>query len=128
MSGARSRPPAGPRPPARLDFLEGLCGLSGLYAVSLGSFSYSLYLIHFPLLARMGHGMRASGWGAEVRFWAMLGLATPSCLLAAWAFHLAFERRTVPPAEATAHSAPPAPLAIGSPAHLVNSKPPRPKR
>jgi peptidoglycan/LPS O-acetylase OafA/YrhL len=61
-------------------------------AVTLGSFSYSLYLIHFPLLALIGHALRARGWGAELRLAAMILAATPLCALAAFLFHLAFER------------------------------------
>jgi peptidoglycan/LPS O-acetylase OafA/YrhL len=62
----------------------------------LGSFSYSLYLIHFPLLALQGRLLRDWGWPEEDRYWALLLVATPLCVLAAFLFHLAFERRTVP--------------------------------
>jgi peptidoglycan/LPS O-acetylase OafA/YrhL len=63
-------------------------------AVMLGSFSYSLYLIHFPILALTGLVLRGWAWPAEARFWAMILGGTPACLLAASAFHRAFERPT----------------------------------
>jgi peptidoglycan/LPS O-acetylase OafA/YrhL len=61
-------------------------------AVTLGTFSYSLYLIHFPLLAGIGQALRDLGWGAEPRLAAMILVATPLCTLAAYVFHRAFER------------------------------------
>jgi peptidoglycan/LPS O-acetylase OafA/YrhL len=63
--------------------------------VALGSFSYSLYLTHFPLLALCGRALRGWSLGAETRLAAMLLAATPLCVLAAFVFHLAFERPTL---------------------------------
>jgi peptidoglycan/LPS O-acetylase OafA/YrhL len=61
-------------------------------AVRLGSFSYSLYLTHFPILAIAGLILRGRAWPAEARFWAMLLGGAAFCTVAAFAFHLAFER------------------------------------
>ena len=61
-------------------------------ALSLGSVSYSLYLIHFPLLSLAAATMRARGLGAETQLILMLGVASPLCVLAARVFHRAFER------------------------------------
>lgn len=66
--------------------------LSSRSAAWLGSVSYSLYLTHFPILALAGALMRPSGLGPGAQLAAMLGLAVPACLLAAWAFARAFER------------------------------------
>ena len=49
-------------------------------AVGLGSFSYSLYLIHFPLLALFGRRVRSSGWGVETRLGMMLFIAPAFCV------------------------------------------------
>ena len=68
--------------------------LESRVAVRLGSFSYSLYLIHFPILAFAGWTLRGWAWPAEARFWAMLLVSTPLCMLAALVFHWAFERPT----------------------------------
>jgi peptidoglycan/LPS O-acetylase OafA/YrhL len=65
-------------------------------AVALGTFSYSLYLIHFPLLAMLGREFRLLGWGVEVRLAAMLLFAAPLCVLAAFLFHRLFERPFLP--------------------------------
>ena len=75
-------------------------------AVALGSFSYSLYLIHFPLLAAMGRALRTRGWGAESRFSAMILVATPLSALAAYLFHMVFERPLVRAAAGGPTSAP----------------------
>ena len=67
--------------------------LESRMAMGLGSISYSLYLIHFPLLALCGRQVRSCGWGLEVRLGTMLSIAPALCLMTAYAFHLVFERR-----------------------------------
>ena len=64
-------------------------------AVALGSFSYSLYLIHFPLLAWSAGVLRARDCGSEGRFWVLLLVATPTCGVAAFLFSVVFERRAL---------------------------------
>jgi peptidoglycan/LPS O-acetylase OafA/YrhL len=66
--------------------------LSARPAAWLGSVSYSLYLIHFPLVALAGAMLRSRGVGPAGQLAAILGLAAPACLLAAWPFARAFER------------------------------------
>jgi peptidoglycan/LPS O-acetylase OafA/YrhL len=60
-------------------------------AVSLGAFSYSLYLIHFPILALCGRAVRSGTWGVEVRVAMMVVAAPLVCVVAAYLFHLVFE-------------------------------------
>lgn len=58
----------------------------------LGNISYSLYLIHDPILAILLPMIRATGWSVEARFYANLLLGSAACLLAAYVFHRCFER------------------------------------
>jgi peptidoglycan/LPS O-acetylase OafA/YrhL len=83
--------------------------LSSRAACRLGSISYSLYLIHFPLLALAGSLLRARGVGPGAQLAAMLGLAAPACVAAAGLFALAFERSFLP--RRTGAAAPSGPLA-----------------
>ncbi len=66
------------------------------WLVGLGSFSYSLYLIHFPILAVGSLILRGWGWGPELRLVALLLVVAPLCLVAAYGFHRAFERWLLP--------------------------------
>jgi peptidoglycan/LPS O-acetylase OafA/YrhL len=77
--------------PASSGALLGL--LQSHVAVGVGSFSYSLYLIHFPILAMCGAVVSSWGWGVEVRLALMVVAAPLVCVLAAYVFHLIFERR-----------------------------------
>jgi peptidoglycan/LPS O-acetylase OafA/YrhL len=77
--------------PASSGALLGL--LQSWVAVGVGSFSYSLYLIHFPILAMCGAVVSSWGWGVEVRLVLMLVAAPLLCVLAAYLFHRVFERR-----------------------------------
>jgi peptidoglycan/LPS O-acetylase OafA/YrhL len=70
--------------------LRGL--LESRAAVGLGSFSYSLYLIHFPILALCGSVARGQGWGVSWRLGMMVVAAPALCVAAAHAFHHVFER------------------------------------
>jgi peptidoglycan/LPS O-acetylase OafA/YrhL len=60
-------------------------------ALWLGSFSYSLYLIHDPLLAWSGLAMQRAGWSASAILAAMT-VVVPGIVLTAYLFYLAFER------------------------------------
>jgi peptidoglycan/LPS O-acetylase OafA/YrhL len=82
---------AGLGPPARRAVMLGL--LQSRAAVGLGSFSYSLYLIHFPILAIGGQMARGAGWGVGASLLMMLCGAPAVCVMTAYAFHLVFERR-----------------------------------
>ncbi len=66
--------------------------LSSPGARRLGSISYSLYLIHFPLLALAGSLLRSRGVVPGAQLAAMLGLAAPACVAAAGLFAGVFER------------------------------------
>lgn len=60
--------------------------------VGLGHFSYSLYLIHYPVLELFDGYFRAFKWSQEQRLIGLLGMATPVCVGFAWMFSLVFER------------------------------------
>jgi peptidoglycan/LPS O-acetylase OafA/YrhL len=60
------------------------------WSVRLGGFSYSLYLIHYPILALMALPLRSVGPLLEFALLMVIGL--PLMLLASYAFHLVFER------------------------------------
>jgi peptidoglycan/LPS O-acetylase OafA/YrhL len=62
------------------------------WAVALGIFSYSLYLVHFPVLSLCHLAMRPWGLSATVRVAALVLAGTCACILAAYPFHCAFER------------------------------------
>lgn len=61
-------------------------------AVLLGTFSYSLYLIHAPVLAVCQAALRPLGLPPTAALALMLGLGVPAALLCSYLFHLAFER------------------------------------
>jgi peptidoglycan/LPS O-acetylase OafA/YrhL len=63
-------------------------------ALWLGSFSYSLYLIHDPLLAWSNLAMHRAGWSGSARLAAM-PVVLPAVVGIAYLFYLAFERRFV---------------------------------
>jgi peptidoglycan/LPS O-acetylase OafA/YrhL len=72
-------------------------------AAALGAISYSLYLVHYPLLVLADAALRSHGGGPDVRLAALLLVATPLCIPAAIHFHGLFERpatRLSPPARA----------------------------
>jgi peptidoglycan/LPS O-acetylase OafA/YrhL len=58
----------------------------------LGAFSYSLYLIHFPLLSLADTLLLALRVTGVVRAAALFGLAVPAIVLAAYVFYLGFEK------------------------------------
>jgi peptidoglycan/LPS O-acetylase OafA/YrhL len=61
--------------------------------VSLGHWSYSLYLTHLPVVALVYFGLRRLPLAPAAHVAAMLMVATPASLLVAYGFHLAVERR-----------------------------------
>jgi peptidoglycan/LPS O-acetylase OafA/YrhL len=70
-----------------------LCkSLSWKPVVLLGSFSYSLYLIHHPLEQIIYANRPAGVQGPEAVFWFLIAVGLPLMLLGAWAFSLVFER------------------------------------
>lgn len=58
----------------------------------LGGFSYSLYLIHFPLLALIHIPLRQRGLSSDAAFLCLTLFAVPISLLAAFLFAQVFER------------------------------------
>jgi peptidoglycan/LPS O-acetylase OafA/YrhL len=58
----------------------------------LGSFSYSLYLVHYPLLPLIHAGLRAVPMPPMVRFGVFVTLGIVIPLAFAYLFHMAFER------------------------------------
>ena len=60
--------------------------------VFLGSISYSLYLIHFPMLSLIGNVMLARGVGPMARLAVLLVVGSPLILAISYGFHRAFER------------------------------------
>lgn len=58
----------------------------------LGAISYSLYLVHFPLLSLLDAPAYSAHWTPAARLAAMYGIGVPLCLAAAYRFHLLFER------------------------------------
>jgi peptidoglycan/LPS O-acetylase OafA/YrhL len=60
--------------------------------VGLGHFSYSLYLIHLPVLALCHFGLGSLGLAGMTRALALLGLGGAASLALAYVFHLGVER------------------------------------
>lgn len=61
--------------------------------IKLGSFSYSLYLIHAPILFALHLGMRALGWSSDVKLIALLFGGVGISVLCAERFARIFERK-----------------------------------
>jgi peptidoglycan/LPS O-acetylase OafA/YrhL len=64
--------------------------------VALGTFSYSLYLIHYPLLSLSYLVYRTAGLGPRTRWLALMAVSTPLCIVAASLFARVFERPFLP--------------------------------
>jgi peptidoglycan/LPS O-acetylase OafA/YrhL len=84
MRRARRAPSS--TPPAMLRLIE------ARWAVALGACSYSLYLIHYPLLALANIVLRDCGMRGDGRLAAQLLVVTPLCVVAAEVFRRAFDR------------------------------------
>jgi peptidoglycan/LPS O-acetylase OafA/YrhL len=61
-------------------------------AVTLGGFSYSLYLTHYPVQAALTAALVRLGVPPSARLALLLTAGTALCLAVSYAFHLAFER------------------------------------
>jgi peptidoglycan/LPS O-acetylase OafA/YrhL len=62
--------------------------------VSLGGFSYSLYLVHHPFVSLASRLLKRLGIGPEIGMYLQLFLLTPIVLAVAWVFSGLFETRT----------------------------------
>ncbi len=71
----------------------GLPLLESRPAVWLGTFSYSLYLIHYPILALANLKLREAGVGANPRLVGLLLIGVPVCLGVSWVFARIVEPR-----------------------------------
>jgi exopolysaccharide production protein ExoZ len=104
-----------------------ITGLAGLehrghfraprFLVSIGDASYSLYLLHIPLLALASKVVVAAGLNLLIGVWAMAALLTAGCIVVSLVFYKRVERPLVTalqskrrPAGAMPASTPPAPL------------------
>jgi peptidoglycan/LPS O-acetylase OafA/YrhL len=67
---------------------------SSRWAVTLGAFSYSLYLVHQPVISLIHLGVRR--WQGAAYFATMLVVATPLCLASGYLMFHAVERRFLP--------------------------------
>ncbi len=70
--------------------------LESRWVVELGTFSYSLYLVHAPLLALLHSFLKMFWLSPAAMFGALLGVGVPLSVGLAYLFHLAFERRFMP--------------------------------
>jgi peptidoglycan/LPS O-acetylase OafA/YrhL len=66
--------------------------------VLLGHFSYSVYLVHLPVVALCYFAVRRLGLAPLEHVLALLALAVPASLVAGYGFHRLVERRFLPPA------------------------------
>jgi peptidoglycan/LPS O-acetylase OafA/YrhL len=66
-------------------------------AVMLGIFSYSIYLMHAPVLALTTRFLRGLGIDGEPLYVFLIVLGIPLVIIVTYAFHLVFERPFMPP-------------------------------
>jgi peptidoglycan/LPS O-acetylase OafA/YrhL len=71
--------------------------LSSPPVVKVGHFSYSLYLVHLPVVALCYFLVRALALGPVAHVLVLLAVATPASLAVAYAFHLLVERHFMQP-------------------------------
>lgn len=71
-------------------------GLESRSLMLLGAFSYSLYLVHYPILAKIHYVLEGHHFSHYAQCIVMLFVGLPVCLFAAYLFHLAFERPFMP--------------------------------
>ena len=85
---------ASPSQPNRLGAV--VRGLESRPMMTLGAFSYSLYLVHFPVLIKLQDILHKHGASHLAQFAGLLCVGVPLCLVLAYLFHLAFERPFMP--------------------------------
>jgi peptidoglycan/LPS O-acetylase OafA/YrhL len=71
-------------------------GLQARSTMMLGAFSYSLYLVHYPILQKMHDMMHSHHFSHYLEFVILFFVGVPFCLCVAYLFHLAFERPFMP--------------------------------
>lgn len=71
-------------------------GLESRPAMTLGAFSYSLYLIHYPVIQKMQDILHRHHVSHYAQFALLLLVGIPVCLALAYLFHVAFERPFMP--------------------------------
>jgi len=79
------------RPAAHEASREG-SGIVSRTLIWLGTISYSIYLVHYPLLVAIQAWLRSVDFPAALRVIVTFGVATVVCLAAAYVFHRIFER------------------------------------
>ena len=62
--------------------------LESPFAAFLGKFSYSLYLIHAPVVGGVHVILRQSGFSSNLLFWGMMFVSVPFSLVVAYGFYL----------------------------------------
>jgi peptidoglycan/LPS O-acetylase OafA/YrhL len=70
--------------------------LEARWAVALGVVSYSFYLVHFPILAKLNSVLSSRHLSVPVYLALLWGLGMPLVLGLTYLFHLAIERRFLP--------------------------------
>jgi len=71
-------------------------GLQSNGAATLGAFSYSLYLVHYPVLLKMQYVMHQYGFSESAQMVILFLGGVPFCLCLAYVFHLVWERPFMP--------------------------------
>ena len=71
-------------------------GLESRKTMTLGAFSYSLYLIHSPILKKIHDILHPHHFSHYFQFALLLLVGVPVCLVGAYLFHIAFERPFMP--------------------------------
>ena len=79
--------------------------LEARWLVGVGAFSYSLYLVHYPILAKMDAVLRVLHWTHAEKLAALFLAGVPLALALAYLFHRAFERPFMPGRPTTARQA-----------------------
>lgn len=69
--------------------------LESRFAMGVGTVSYSLYLIHFPLLSWTHAALMPLGWTASTRLLVLVGVVSPACVGVSYLFYRVFERPTL---------------------------------
>lgn len=88
--------------------------LQSRYVVALGAFSYSLYLVHYPLQQAMLRVLQTLAGSAELIVAIQLLVGVPLIVASAYVFHLFFERPFMnTPRRAAARASAPAPAPVG---------------